>query len=106
MLIYLHGYKSEYVSPDLIKDQIPEGLIEYSNEFTFNLACPLCPFRFYWRTTFVFSFVKHLIEKYRVNESMIFLSGTSMGLMEPGPQHMNFQIVLQQLLQYMEEFMR
>ena len=28
------------------------------------------------------------------------------GLMEPGPQHMNFQIVLQQLFQYLEEFMR
>ena len=79
MLIYLHGYKSEYVSPDLIKDQIPEGLIEYSNEFNFILACPLCPFGFYWRTTFVFSIVKHLIKKYRVNESKIFLSGTSMG---------------------------
>ena len=79
LLIYLHGYKSEYVPPDLMKDQIPEGLIEYSNEFNFILACPLCPFGFYWRTTFVFSFVKHLIEKYRVNESKIFLSGTSMG---------------------------
>ena len=73
------GYKSEYIPPDLMKDQIPEGLIEYSNEFNFILACPLCPFGFYWRTTFVFSFVKHLIKKYRVNESKIFLSGTSMG---------------------------
>ena len=25
LLIYLHGYKSEYVPPDLMKDQIPEG---------------------------------------------------------------------------------
>ena len=57
LLIYLHGYKSEYVPPDLMKDQIPEGLIEYSKEFNFILACPLCPFGFYWGTTFVFSFV-------------------------------------------------
>ncbi len=51
LLIYLHVYKSEYVLPDLMKDQIPEGLIENSDEFNFILACPLCPFGFYWRTT-------------------------------------------------------
>ena len=26
LLIYLHGYKSEYIPPETMKDQIPDGL--------------------------------------------------------------------------------
>ena len=79
LLIYLHGYKSEYIPPETMKDQIPDGLIENAKECNFILACPLCPFGFYWRTTFVLSFVKHIIKTNKVDESKIFLCGTSMG---------------------------
>ena len=79
LLIYLHGYRSEYISPIEMRDQIPDGLIENSKESNFILACPLCPFGFYWRTTFVISFVRHIIETYKVNKSKIYLCGTSMG---------------------------
>ena len=47
LLIYLHGYRSEYISPTEMRDQIPDGLIENSKESNFILACPLCPFGFY-----------------------------------------------------------
>jgi len=79
LLIYLHGYRSEYIPPIEMRDQIPDGLIENSEESNFILACPLCPFGFYWRTTFVISFVRHIIETYKVDKSKIYLCGTSMG---------------------------
>ena len=79
LLIYLHGYRSEYIPPIEMRDQIPDGLIENSEESNFILACPLCPFGFYWRTTFVISFVRHIIETYKVDKSKIYLCRTSMG---------------------------
>lgn len=79
LLVYLHGYYGEYISPDVMKDNIPDGLKENSNKCQFILACPLCPFEFYWRTTYVFSFINYLIDTYHVDTRMIFLTGTSMG---------------------------
>ena len=79
LLVYLHGYYGEYISPNVMTDNIPDGLKENSNKYQFILACPLCPFEFYWRTTYVFSFINHLIETYDVDDRKTFLSGTSMG---------------------------
>ena len=44
LLIYLHGYKSEYVPPDLMKNQIPEGLILSSLPFWILLENNICVF--------------------------------------------------------------
>ena len=62
-----------------MEKELPKGLLENSRDFNFILGCPLCPFGFYWRTTFVLSFLNHLIERYKINESKIFLTGHSMG---------------------------
>ena len=95
LLVYLHGYYGEYISPDVMTDNIPDGLKENSNKYQFILACPLCPFEFYWRTTYVFSFINHLIETYDVDDRKTFLSGTSMGgVLGPGLPCMNIRICL------------
>ncbi len=62
-----------------MEENIPYGLKENSNKFQFVLACPLCPFEFYWRTTYVMSFIRYLIETHHVDERKTFLTGTSMG---------------------------
>ena len=79
LLIFLHGYYPEYNPPEFMEKELPKGLLENSRDFNFILGCPLCPFGFYWRTTFVLSFLNHLIERYKINESKIFLTGHSMG---------------------------
>ena len=79
LLVYMHGYYGEYIPPDVMEENIPVGLKENSNKSQFILACPLCPFEFYWRTTYVFSFINYLIETHDVDNRKIFLSGTSMG---------------------------
>ena len=61
LLVYLHGYYGEYISPDVMTNNIPDGLKENSNKYQFILACPLCPFESYWRTTYEFTFINHLI---------------------------------------------
>ena len=42
LLVYLHGYYGEYISPDVMAGHIPQGLKENSHENQFILACPLC----------------------------------------------------------------
>ena len=79
LLVYLHGYTSEYIPPAIMEDKIPDGLVEMCREFDFILACPLCPFGFYWRTTQVVSFIDHVTETYSVDKKKVWLSGTSMG---------------------------
>ncbi|GIS88967.1 MAG: hypothetical protein CM1200mP18_16770 [Gammaproteobacteria bacterium] len=41
LLVYLHGYYGEYISPDVMTDNIPHGLKENSNKYQLVLAC-LC----------------------------------------------------------------
>ncbi len=79
LLVYLHGYYGDYIPPDVMETNIPSGLKENANKFQFVLACPLCPFEFYWRTTYVMSFINHLIERHHADKQKTFLTGTSMG---------------------------
>ena len=38
LLVYLHGYYGEYISPDVMTDNIPHGLKENSNKYQLVLC--------------------------------------------------------------------
>ena len=62
-----------------MEKELPEDLINNTLNFYFILACPVCPYEFFWRTYFIMTFLYYFKDEYKLNQSRIFLTGHSMG---------------------------
>ncbi len=79
MLVFLHG--SGERGHDLAKVKVhgPPKLIEAGKKFPFVVLSPQCPDSIDWDVETVFALISHIVSQYRVDESMIWVTGLSMG---------------------------
>jgi predicted peptidase len=79
LLLFLHGAGERGSDLDLVKKLGPPKLIEEGREFPFIVASPQVPEGRRWEVEYLTALLDELTEKYRVDESRIYVTGLSMG---------------------------
>ena len=79
LLLFLHGAGERGSNLDLVKKHGPPKLIEEGHEFPFIVVSPQVPEGRRWEVEFLTALLDDLTEKYRVDESRIYVTGLSMG---------------------------
>jgi predicted esterase len=79
LLFFLHGAGERGDDLQLVKIHGPPKLLEAGKELPFIVVSPQVPMNERWLPDLVVSLLKDIIEKYRVDEDRVYLTGLSMG---------------------------
>ena len=79
LLVFLHGSGERGHDLEKVKVHGPPKLIEAGKKFPFVVLSPQCPDSADWDTGTLFALVKHVVSRYKIDESMVYVTGLSMG---------------------------
>jgi predicted peptidase len=79
LLLFLHGSGEKGDNLELVKKNGPPKLIEAGKEFPFIVVSPQCPKDKSWDTYELTALLDDIVEKYKVDQDRIYLTGLSMG---------------------------
>jgi predicted peptidase len=79
MLVFLHGSGERGHDPEKVKVHGPPKRIEAGTKFPFVVLSPQCPDSVDWDTETLYALINHIASEYRIDKSMIWLTGLSMG---------------------------
>jgi predicted peptidase len=79
MLVFLHGSGERGHDLEKVKVHGPPKLIELGKKFPFVVLSPQCPDSVDWDTETLYALIKHIVSEYRIDETMIWVTGLSMG---------------------------
>ncbi len=79
MLVFLHGTGERGDDLEKVKVHGPPKLIETGKNFPFVVLSPQCPDSTDWDVETLYALIRNIASKYRVDESMIWVTGLSMG---------------------------
>lgn len=79
LLLFLHGAGERGDDLDLVKKHGPPMLIERGQQFPFIVVSPQCPANRWWEPFELATLMDEIVEKHRVDEDRIYVTGLSMG---------------------------
>ena len=79
LLLFLHGSGEKGDDLNLVKKHGPPKLIEEGKEFPFIVVSPQCPSRKSWEPFELSALLDEMVEKYKVDQDRIYVTGLSMG---------------------------
>lgn len=79
LLVFLHGSGERGHDLEKVKVHGPPMLIAKGRKFPFVVLSPQCPDSTDWDVETLFALIRDIASRYRVNESMVYLTGLSMG---------------------------
>ena len=79
LLIFLHGSGERGTDLHLVKKHGPPKLIEAGKQFPFIVVSPQCPEGQWWQPVELTALLDEIVEKYKVDEDRIYVTGLSMG---------------------------
>jgi predicted peptidase len=79
LLLFLHGAGERGDDLQRVKIHGPPKLIEQGQQFPFIVVSPQCPEGQWWQTVEVNALLDEIIEKYKVDEDRVYVTGLSMG---------------------------
>jgi predicted peptidase len=79
LLVFLHGIGERGNDLDAVKRHGPPKLIAQGREYPMVVASPQCPADRWWQATESTALVDELVEKYKIDQDRIYLTGLSMG---------------------------
>ena len=78
LIVFLHGSGERGTNLDLVKAHSPFTYKNLIKEPVAILA-PQCPDGMWWDTQAIYFLIKEIVQKYKIDESRIYLTGLSMG---------------------------
>lgn len=79
MMLFLHGAGERGDNLDRVRLHGPPKLIDQGKEFPFIVVAPQCPAEQWWDSQSLLALVDEIVEKYRVDQDRLYLTGLSMG---------------------------
>ena len=79
LLLFLHGAGERGSDLELVKKHGPPMLIEQGKDFPFVVVSPQCPTDLWWEPVGLMALLDEVVEKYRVDQDRIYVTGLSMG---------------------------
>lgn len=79
LVLFLHGAGERGDDLELVKTHGPPKLIAQGKEYPFIVASPQCPKEKRWEPIELLALLNDLIEKHKVDEDRIYVTGLSMG---------------------------
>ncbi len=79
LLLFLHGAGERGSDLQRVKVHGPPKLIEQGKPFSFIVVSPQCPNGRWWQANELATLLDEIVEKYRVDEDRIYVTGLSMG---------------------------
>ena len=79
LMLFLHGSGERGDDLNVVKKHGPPKLIEAGKEFPFLVVSPQCPNRKSWEPYELSALLDEMVEKYKVDQDRIFVTGLSMG---------------------------
>lgn len=79
LLLFLHGAGERGDNLELVKVHGPAKLVEQGKDFPFVIVSPQCPKDQRWNPADLIALLGHIISKYKIDESRIYVTGLSMG---------------------------
>lgn len=79
LLLFLHGSGERGTDLNLVKLHGPPKMITEGRDFPFIVVSPQCPIGEWWSVDVLNALLDEVIEKYRVDETRIYVTGLSMG---------------------------
>jgi len=79
LLLFLHGMGERGDNLDLVKKHGPPKLIAEGKEFPFIVLSPQCAMGHWWETFELKVLLDEIVQKYKVDQDRIYLTGLSMG---------------------------
>ena len=79
LLVFLHGVGERGTNLELVKKHGPPKLIDAGKHFPMIVASPQCPNTQWWQPVELNALLDELVEKYKVDEDRIYITGLSMG---------------------------
>jgi len=79
LMLFLHGAGERGGNLELVKKHGPPKMVEKDPAFPFILVSPQCPKSVWWSTDVMLALVDEVVEKHRVDEDRIYVTGLSMG---------------------------
>ncbi len=79
VLLFLHGSGERGDNLDLVKTHGPPKLISAGKQFPFIVVSPQCPNGRWWEAVELATLLDEIVEKYKVDQDRIYLTGLSMG---------------------------
>ena len=79
LILFLHGAGERGDDLEVVKKHGPPKEIENGRKIDAVVIAPQCPANDYWHATELHALVDHLIDRYRIDEKRLYLTGLSMG---------------------------
>lgn len=79
LLVFLHGAGERGSDLELVKKHGPPKLIAAGKQFPFVVVSPQCPAGQWWQPVELTALIDEMVEKYKIDEDRIYLTGLSMG---------------------------
>jgi predicted peptidase len=79
LMLFLHGIGERGDDLALVKTHGPPKLIDAGKQFPFIIVSPQCPRRQSWQPTELAILLDEIVEKYKVDQDRIYVTGLSMG---------------------------
>jgi pimeloyl-ACP methyl ester carboxylesterase len=79
MILFLHGAGERGADLDLVAKHGPPKLVAQKQEFPFVIVSPQCPAGQRWDDEALVALLDHVLAKYKVDTTRIYLTGLSMG---------------------------
>jgi len=79
LLLFLHGAGERGADLERVKVHGPPKLIAAGKEFPFIVVSPQCPKDEWWKPHELAALVDEIVEKYKVDQDRVYVSGLSMG---------------------------
>jgi len=79
LLVFLHGSGERGHDLEKVKVHGPPRLIAEGRTFPMVVLSPQCPDSTDWDNETLFALIRHIATRYRIDESMVYLTGLSMG---------------------------
>lgn len=80
LVLFLHGSGERGDDPNLVKKSGPPKLVEAGQQFPFIIVSPQCPKgQFGWEPYELTALLDEIVEKYKVDQDRIYVTGLSMG---------------------------
>ena len=79
LMVFLHGVGERGENLELVKKHGPPKLIAAGKEFPMIVVSPQCPKTQWWQPVELNALLDEIIEKYKVDEDRVYITGLSMG---------------------------
>jgi predicted peptidase len=79
LMLFLHGAGERGDDLEMVKKHGPPKLIEAGKEFPFIVVSPQCPEDGWWQPIEIKALLDEIVEKYKVDQDRVYLTGLSMG---------------------------